>query len=121
MVTQEQLRLALERVQAAADRLSLDGTFHHFVPIRFQQWIEELPREPRAFAAAIAVKAGQDLGAGDVEFNGRIADAHNEPSLEALVLHYQQHEGALFPPEGVRRVREKVNEWGGIQYAGPWP
>ncbi len=121
MVTVDQLHRALAMVQeACADFIRL-GYFQPGVCTRFDQWIYMLPQDRKNLAQQMAFKAAQHDTNTGADVNGIALDQSGKPSLESLVLFYDQQEPGLFSPEAVALVKQKLLPHGGPRYTGPWP
>lgn len=121
MITEQQLLQGVEEVRKSTGRFVKRQFFHPGVLKRLEQWIESLPKTKTELAYEIgALAANQDRPGGSI-VNGRALDEKKEPSLEALVLHYEAMENGLFAPEFTVAAQTKLATHGGPLYAGPWP
>lgn len=121
MVTLMQLQLAIEVVRIATLRFVDLGFFKSGVLTRLDQWIHNLPNTRQELARQIALKAAQTNTGTGADINGVALDERGNPSLESLVLHYEELEPGLFPYELVAVILRKLDAHGGPRFAGPWP
>ena len=121
MITEHQLLQAVDEVRKSTGRFVKRQFFLPGVLTRLEQWIDSLPKTKAELAYEIgALAANQERPGGSI-VNGIALDAEQEPSLEALVLHYESMENGLFAPEFTASAQTKLATHGGPLYTGPWP
>jgi hypothetical protein len=120
-VSKEQLQDALMLVQRATQGFVDRGFFQSGVLVRLTQWIHFLPSDRKSLAVAIGQKAAEEKTGTGADVNGVALDEEQQPSLEALVLHYSKEEPGLFPSTFVAAARKKLASHGGPRYVGTWP
>jgi hypothetical protein len=120
-VSKEQLQEALMLIQRATQGFVDRGFFQSGVLVRLTQWIHFLPTDRKSLAVAIGQKAAEEKTGTGADVNGVALDEEQQPSLEALVLHYSKEEPGLFPSAFVAAARKKLASHGGPRYVGTWP
>jgi hypothetical protein len=120
-LVEDRLMDALRLVQEASKEFVQLGFFEKGVLARLNLWVSGLPTDRRAKANEIARMAAKtDTGTG-ADINGVALDEVAKPSLESLVLHYDDQEPGLFPQDVIAKIERKLAIHRGPRYLGPWP
>jgi len=121
-MTGKKLFEAIKIVERASEEFVKKGFFKQGVLNRLRLCIKSLPMDDvKRLANEIAKKAAAtDTGTG-ADINGVALDEVGQPSLESLVLYYNEKEPGLFPPEAIEMIKRKLIIHGGPKYKGPWP
>jgi hypothetical protein len=121
MITADQLSQAVDKVRESTERFVKRRFFEPGVLTILKRWIDSLPKTKAELSYEIGALAANQERPGGSTINGIALDAKREPSLEALVLHYESIESGLFPQEFVASARMKLATHGGPLYVGRWP